>query len=352
MSFVQKYRTAIILGIGLLVVFLFMQGTFVPPSLGSPTQGGMKVCFKNADGTVSCEEVSSNSILTRQAIVNPEGRVYASFHPFIKISSNVGSQQIDVSYKLEVTGNTTSKIIQSELIKTSTPFSKELTVSADEVESIMDSLSVKKATLLFTYLINVKGSGEVLSGSSSVRGIQKLIVQADTGIGGGTTSTAPVSQTSTSTTDFQKTDCIIPYYYYSSSGVPRQCSQITSIMIQSDKTARVGITVNVASSPNTYGQAGGNIQMRVIDSQGNLMYAGQCAGNFCYIAGSKDNPNFASSSGVLIGENRAYSSSTFDTLSPRRIGGASEIIIFDKGTYSILLIEDGNQIAKKSFTVS
>lgn len=351
MSFIQKYRNIIILGLGFIVVLLLIQGTFKPPNFISPTVGGMKVCFKNPDGITSCEEVSTASILARQSIVNPEGRIYASFHPFLKIQSNVGSQQIDVSYKIEVIGNVTSKILQSDLIKTATPFSKELTVSADEVENIMDSLSVKKVTLLFTYLINVKGSGEVLSGSSSVRGIQKLIVQADTGIGGGTTSTTPISQTSSSTSDFQKTDCVIPYYYYSSSGIPRQCSQITSITVQSDKTVRVGITVNVASSPNTYGQAGGNIQMRVLDSQGNLIYAGQCQGSFCYIAGSKDNPNFASSSGVLIGENRAYSTSAFDTLSPRRIGGASEIIIFDKGTYNILLIEDGTQIAKRGFMV-
>ena len=343
----SKFVIAVLLIVVLIgAYFLFPSSASTILPNGQP-DSGIRVCYRNADGGETCE-------LTKQlAIVNFEGRVYSSFHPFIKLASNIGSHTIVLNYRIDVHGNNTaSKSVIAETIETRTPYQKELSVNADDVEAAMDGLNTQSATLTFSYIYGIKESKEIKSGSSSINNIRKLVVQAQTGIGGGTASTAPVSQTSPSTSDFQMDTCIIPYYYYSSSGIPRPCSRIMAITISPDKTVNVQTSVSVSNSPNTYGQAGGNIQLRVLNSQGDLMYAGQCLANFCYIAGSKDYPSYSASSGVLIGENRGYREPVIDTLSPRRIGGASEIIIFDKGTYSILLLEDGQQIAKKSFTVN
>ena len=332
-----------VLGIGYLAVFGFSSSPIIP---GQPTSG-IRVCYKNIDGSESCD------ITKELAIVNFEGKVYSSFHPYIRITSNIGSHTVSLNYRVDVHGNSTvSRNLVSDAVEATTPYYKELSIDADDVEGALDSLNVKGGSIIFSYVYGVKESKEVKTGSSAVSNIKKLAVQADAGIGGGTAATAPVSTTSTAQGDFQKQTCTIPYYYYSSSGIPRQCSSITSISVNSDKTVSVTITASVSNSPNTYGRAGGDIQLRVLDAKGDLVWAGQCQTNYCYIAGTKDYPNYALPSGVLVGENRAYSESLIDTLSPRRLGGANEFIIFDKATYSILLVEDGQQVAKKTFAVN
>lgn len=356
----------------IVILVASVAGYFLYPKLTStsevPLSSGLTVCYVDPVpcNTITAQPQSQFCLIVcgkTQSIVNPQGQIYASFNPFVKVSSNRdGSFTFDHEITIKIIANTTERVILSQTksetktLKVNTLSSLiQLAITADQVEQKMDELQTKKANLFMGYTISIKQTRQVITGSVIISNIEKLIVEVHPGLpvlGGGVVIVPPTEEITPSTSDFQKIDCVIPYYYYSSSGIPRLCSKVESVVVQADKTVRINIFASVSCSPNTYGCSGGDIQMRVLDSKGNIMYAGQCLGDKCYIAGSVDNPQYAQSSGVLIGENRAYQSSAQDILAPRRIGGASEIIIFDKGTYSILLIDGGTQVAKKTFMVN
>lgn len=118
---------------------------------------------------------------------------------------------------------------------------------------------------------------------------------------------------------------------------------ITSFQVFADKT----VAVNVQESPgsNFY-----ELRVKRLFSDAVFMEAGQCFQGICYIAGSIEHPEFAASSGVLIGANWS-GTGILDGHGLRRVGGNVELISFDSGTYYVELYENNSLRTRKKLVV-